>query len=92
METEEEKTQSATAEIVQPEAADVTAVPSTESEVHPAVGLADGALINGEKIVYERDAAGEVVGWHKERLNLQQMAELGDASRPKPEESEAIDG
>lgn len=36
-------------------------------DVHPLVGLPDGHIDeNNEKIVYERDEAGEVVGWHKE--------------------------
>lgn len=37
------------------------------TDVHPLVGLADGHVDhNGEKIVYEYNEAGEVVGWHKE--------------------------
>lgn len=36
-------------------------------DVHPLVGLPDGHVDqNNEKIVYEYDEAGEVVGWHKE--------------------------
>ena len=36
-------------------------------EAHPLVGLPDGHVDhNNEKIVYEYDEDGNVVGWHKE--------------------------
>lgn len=38
-----------------------------ELEIHPLVGLPDGFIDPfGEKIVYDRDEDGEVIGWHKE--------------------------
>lgn len=37
------------------------------TEIHPLVGLPDGHVDgNNEKIVYEHDEEGNVVGWHKE--------------------------
>lgn len=52
-------------EITTEDVATVSAV--FADDVHPMVGLPDGHVDhNNEKIVYERDEAGEVVGWHKE--------------------------
>ena len=54
---------------------EATIVP-TDSTVVPTVsasdliGIADGAIENGEKIVYEYNQAGDLLAWHKEQATL----------------------
>lgn len=33
---------------------------------HP--GVEDGTVVNGERVVHEKDAHGELAGWHKEAV------------------------
>lgn len=48
--------------------------------VHPAIGIADGSLINGERVVYEHDPeTGEVTGWHKETVSLSDKVAIGES-------------
>lgn len=60
---------------------DQTQTPPTQPEIHPAIGVADGQPINGERVVYERDEKGQVVSWHKEVMTLEDKAALGDSER-----------
>jgi len=39
-------------------------------EISPLIGVADGGIDNGHKVVYEYNNKGELVGWHGEDVTL----------------------
>lgn len=41
------------------------------------IGAADNELVNGEKIVYEYDDAGNVTAWHKEVATISDKVQDG---------------
>ena len=51
------------------------------TEPHPAIGVTDGAVENGERMVYEYDNNGQVSGWHKEPLSLAEKVAAGEQEK-----------
>ena len=47
-----------------------SSTPASTPAFSDLVGVADGGIENGEKVVYEYDAKGELVAWHKEPVTL----------------------